>query len=85
LVSVCFDGDDVFGPDMFVFVVLEAVALVVDIANIKRLKKVLEIIKTVAIDLQGRTARVERIPGQLLDSTRLEPASTLNEFIELSK
>jgi hypothetical protein len=57
---------------MFVFVVLEVVALVVDIANIKRLKKVLEIIKTVAIDLQGRTARVARIPGQLLDSTRLD-------------
>jgi hypothetical protein len=39
-VGVCFDADDdVFGPDMFVVVLLEEVALVVDIANIKRLKK----------------------------------------------
>lgn len=37
--GVCFVADDVFGPDMFVDVLLEGVTLVVDIANIKRLKK----------------------------------------------
>lgn len=37
--GVCFAADDVFGPDMFVVVLAEGVALVVDMMNIKRLKK----------------------------------------------
>lgn len=37
--GVCFEAEDGFGPDMFANVLLDEVTLVVDMTNIKRLKK----------------------------------------------
>jgi hypothetical protein len=84
LEGVCFevDDDDVFGPDMVVVVLLEEADLVVDMTNIKESQEILDLIVNRCNRSPRKIARVAKVPGQLLDSTRLEPASSLNEILK---